>query len=92
MENWHKQHIRRLEKRLAEVTTDRTRLGKLLETEQRAHVAQVEELQKQLETEVHEVIRRQELVCAQEVTRLTHTSFLSTTDGHMRCNGAHDVK
>jgi Skp family chaperone for outer membrane proteins len=63
METFYKQRAARLEKHLAEMASTSAALQAQLDEERNASEAQVAELQAQLEHEVQEVVRRQELVC-----------------------------
>lgn len=62
MEDLYKQRVQRLEERLDEVNSDRARLSAQLEAERQASAAHVTDLQQHLESEIKEVMRRQELV------------------------------
>jgi regulator of replication initiation timing len=62
MDHIYQQRIGRLEQKLAELVTENVKLRDELDTEQRRHDAQVGELQREIEEEVQELMRRQDMV------------------------------
>ena len=62
MEALYRHRITRLEDHLQDLTADRDTLASQLETERSESASRVTALQQQLETEVQEVIQRQDLV------------------------------
>lgn len=89
MEHIYQQRINRLERKLAELVTENVKLRDELDTEQRQHDAHVGELQREIEAEVQELKRRQDMVCAGVLaSQCGSPSTLSCDTTHLVVPGA----